>query len=156
MKRLAVCFLAVGFLLTMSQKSTALDSATINVQATILGVCTISSSPALMDFGVIDPGTYATTSLPGTVDFTCTNGVAYSIDFAGVATPANGSAIARTMNDGGGNLLPYTVNTASDPTGLGAGAVPISYGFDVTLAAADVSTAVAGVYTDSFTFDITP
>jgi hypothetical protein len=156
MKKLIVGFLATGFLLTMPLQSMALDTATINVQAEILGVCTIQASPALMDFGLIDPGTYVTTALPGTVDFTCTTGVAYSIDFAGVVAPANGSAVARNMNDGLGNLLPYTVNTASDPTGLGTGAVAISYDFDVTLAAADVATALAGVYTDSFTFDITP
>ncbi|MEW6324138.1 MAG: spore coat protein U domain-containing protein [Nitrospirota bacterium] len=156
-KKLTAWIVAVGLALAPAGAGLAADSATINVRAEVLGSCTIQSSPALMDWGALDPATYATTALAGAVVFRCTSGVPYSIDFAGSVAPANGSSIARTMSDGSGNNLPYTANTLSDPTGVGlGGATDISYDFNVNLLAADVQAAVAGVYTDSFTFDITP
>lgn len=156
MKKITIWILALGLVLSSVGPSLAADSATINVRAEVLGSCTIQSSPALMDWGALDPSTYATTALAGAVVFRCTTGLPYSIDFAGVVAPANGSSIARTMASGV-NTLAYTANTLSDPTGVGlGGATDISYSFNVNLLAVDVQAAVAGVYTDSFTFDITP
>ncbi len=136
----------------------ALDSATINVSATVLGTCTIQTSPPLMNFGAaIDPATFTDTTLNGAVVFRCTQNQPYSIDFAGQVAPANGTTVNRNLDDGFGVLLPYTVNTLSDPTGLGlGGATDITYSFNVQLLAADVGVAAAGTYTDNFNFDITP
>ena len=48
MKKLALLFFAVGLVMSFALKSMALDSATINVQATVLGVCTISASQSFI------------------------------------------------------------------------------------------------------------
>jgi len=154
MRKLTLGLLAIGMVLTFAGKGFALDTATINVQATVLGVCTVSSSPGLMDFGNVDPATWTDTQLPGTVDFSCTNGENYAIDFAGQTNPANGATIPRVLNSGT-DTMNYNVNTLSASTGVATGGLQ-SYDFNVELLAADVAGATAGVYQDSFTFDITP
>lgn len=154
MKKLALLFFAVGLVMSFALKSMALDTATINVQATVLGVCTISASPGLMDFGSIDPATFVDTQIAGAIDFSCTNGESYSIDFGGVVNPGNPVAIGRVLNSGT-DTMNYNVNTLSSSTGVATGVLQ-NYNFNVELLAADVAPATAGIYTDSFTFDITP
>jgi spore coat protein U-like protein len=86
MKKIAIWTLALGLVLASVGSSLAADTATINVQATVLGSCSIQSAPALMDWGSIDPATYVTTALAGSVVFRCTTGVPYSINFADPVT----------------------------------------------------------------------
>ena len=154
MKKLALLFFAIGLVMTFALKSMALDTATIDVQATVLGVCLISSSPGTMDFGGVDPATWPDTTIAGAIDYTCTAGEAYSITFAGVLNPGNPVVIPMTMTSGP-DTMPYNVNTLSPSTGVATGALE-TYDFNVELLTAQLVGVPSGIYTDSFTFDITP
>jgi len=72
MRKIKLLFFTIGGIFLVSELAMAADTATINIQATVQGTCTIQSSPALMDFGNIDPSTFTDTALPGSVVFRCT------------------------------------------------------------------------------------
>ena len=157
MKRLAIFLIAALSGIFCATATVAGGSTTIGVQATILGTCAVESSPGLMDFGSINPQTFSTRTISGMVNLACTQEESYSINFAGVVTPEGGSAIVRKMDDGAGNVLPYTVKTLSDPTGFGEGGkTEVGFDFRVELLASDVQQAVTGTYQDTFTFVISP
>jgi spore coat protein U-like protein len=158
MKKLVLTIFAVSLVLTFAGRSIAADNADIDVQAEILGACTITTAPGLTDFGAIDPATYVTTTLTATVSFQCTMDEPWTVTLDGVVDPAIGPmAGPYDMNDGLGNLLAYSVDTTVAGNGLGLGAVDIDYPIDITLDQADVTLALpAGIYTDTFLFEINP
>jgi hypothetical protein len=156
MKKLVVLTMFAALVLTAGT-ALALDNTSVDVSAIIAGVCTINAGgPIVLNFGAtIDPTTFVDTTINDALTFRCTNGVNYSIDLGGVAAPAAGTDLARTMLGGAG--LPYTLTPQSDPNGVSPGtAVDITYSVNATLTAAAVQAAAAGAYAESINLQINP
>ena len=91
----------------------AAGSTDLTVQANVQGTCSFNAAAYTMDFGNLDPAAGGNVNASATIDFTCANGTAYTIDniagarsMAGVTVPAD--------------LLPYTIDPFLN-TGTGSG-----------------------------------
>lgn len=144
MKKLAVLLSLAATLATGN--ALALDTATIDVSATVLGTCTFAAGPYAMAFGNIDPLTAANTDATATLSFTCTNGSNWALqNLTGAYTMAGSVA---------GNTLDYAVlahTTAGTGTGL---AQTVALTGRVTPAQAQA--AAADTYTGTLTIDLWP
>lgn len=142
MKKILV--LTVAALLACSSAALAAGTATLTVNATVLGTCAFDTTDTTLSFGVIDPAALvgdatATTSIA----FTCSNGTQ--------ATLTDSSSGNLTGGFSGGSLpyaLAYTI-----PVGTGASQ---NITIDGTIANADILTAAADVYTEVVTLSINP
>jgi len=143
MKALKGLIIAIVMVL-VATTSFAADSATLNMTATVQGTCSFAAASTLLDFGTIDPtaGTDATAST--SIDYTCTNGVVYTLTL-----PAAGSITDGTDTIG--------VNIAYADGGGGSGSgVPATIVIDGTIPAANFATVGAGVYNGFVTLDVSP
>lgn len=126
----------------------AVGTATVDIQATVLGTCNFNSGGAI-NFGNLDPTSGASPSVtnPTAANFTCTSGTAYAItDDAGLTAGYN-------LDDGLGNQIPYAIAYAAAGVGTGL-AQDLSITADINFA--DYQTKPAGVYSDTVTLTINP
>ena len=159
MKKLAVLFVAVGLVFAVSGRSMAADSATIDVQAVVLGTCVITVAPGLQSFTPIDIGTFAGETISTAVNFQCTSGIGYTVTLNGVLDPGVGANVGPNLLTDAVSLdtIPYDIVAQSVGNGFGGGAVDIVYDMDMTILPASVTAALsAGTYDGSFVFAINP
>ena len=143
MKALKGLIIAIVMVL-VATASFAADSATLNIQANVQGTCSFSAASTLLDFTNIDPTSGAPAIAATTIDYSCTNGVVYTLTLPAAATIANG------LDTIGVNLA-YTDNG----TGTGSG-LATTIDIDGTIPFANYSASPAGLYTGSVTLDVTP
>ncbi len=136
----------------------------MTVNAKILGVCKISTSPTLMDFGTIDPSGAANVTQTSTFAFKCTNGTTStaptdvgSNDIAGVKQLKH--SVTATA------LIPYAVAYSANATGtvgagFAAGAAATTVTVTGTITPANFNNALATtgaqIYTDVVTITVNP
>ncbi|PLX99186.1 MAG: hypothetical protein C0623_10115 [Desulfuromonas sp.] len=143
MKALKGLVIAIVLVLVAST-SFAADSATLNIQANVQGTCSFAAASALLDFTNIDPTSGAPAIAATSIDYSCTNGVAYTLTLPPTATIANG------VNTIGVNLA-YTDNGTTTGTGLAT-----TIDIDGTIPFANYSASPAGLYTGTVTLDVSP
>jgi spore coat protein U-like protein len=131
----------------------AAGTATLNVQAAVVGNCKFNTASATMNFGSLDPANSTDASGAASLQFWCTKSAAYTITDDG---GANKSGTQRRMKDAGTNFINYSIGayTASG-TGNGKGS-PITLNLTGSVLNADYVNATAGAYTDVVTFTINP
>jgi len=152
MKKIAVWFMAVGFVFGMSGVSLAADTANVTVSATVVDTCLFTSAGDL-SFGNIDPslaGPFA--PVVTDVNVQCGAGSAFAItDDGGVNGPPGGP---YAMNNGA-NMLVYTFSYTNAGVGAGFGTdVPLNINGSVTQAAAQA--VPAGLYNDTVVLSVLP
>ena len=146
MKALKGIIIAIVLTLVAST-SFAAGSTDLTVQANVLGTCAFNAAAYTMDFGNLDPAAAVDTNINTTLDFTCANGVNYTID------DISG---ARTMA-GATDNLPYSI-AAYAVNGVGTGAAQ-SVTLTGTVLAADYDLAsgrAAEAYSETVTININP
>jgi spore coat protein U-like protein len=97
--------------------SAGTSNAYLNVTATVLDRCLVSSSS--LAFGGYDPTNAATVRAQGTISARCTKGDAVSVALNQGANPAPGSTPVepiRRMTDGASHYLPYHIYVAAPPS----------------------------------------
>ena len=145
----------------------AAGSHTVNVSATVAGVCIVSGANAssTLAFGTIDgtPGnTYNAVWSSATGNFRCTSGTTYTITsndglWETSAGGANNRMKLSTAADcsTASNCIRYTMTNRT--TGVGAGlGTDISFNVTGQTTAADLVTAPAGSYSDTVTLTVSP
>ena len=146
MQALRTIVIAVLFAFVASSAFAA-GSTDLTVQANVLGTCSFDAAAYTMDFGNLDPAAAVNTNANATLDFTCANGTAYTID------DISG---ARTMA-GATDNLPYSIAAyATGGTGTGASQSVTLTG---TVLAADYDIAsgrAAEAYSEVITININP
>jgi hypothetical protein len=144
MKLAALALSLVGVL--AAGNAMALDTATINVSATVLGTCSFDTNTYAMAFGEIDPAGSGDKTASVNLAFTCSNGTTWALDDENGAKTMAGAFTATNMAY---SIDGYTLS------GLGNGS---TQNVTVTGRIADTAyqVAAADVYTDSFTIDINP
>ncbi len=131
----------------------AADTATLNVQANVVGNCKFNTASATMNFGSLDPANTTDASGAASLQFWCTKNAAYTISDDG---GANKSGAQRRMKDAGTNYINYSIGAyTAAGAGNGKGA-PISLNLSGSVLNADYVNAAAGAYTDVVTFTINP
>jgi hypothetical protein len=128
----------------------ALDTATINVSATVLGTCAFDTGAYNMAFGEIATTDTGDKTASVMLAFTCSNGTTWTLDDEGFT---NAGAKSMTGADTG-DTLAYQIDDYS-LSAMGNGTTQ-----NVTVTGrifdTDYSVAAADVYTHSFTIDINP
>ncbi len=144
MKLAALTLSLVGVL--AAGNALALDTATINVSATVLGTCAFDTTSYNMAFGEIDPAGSGDKTASVNLAFTCSNGTTWTLD-----DEANAKTMAGAFT---GSNMAYSIDGYT-LSGLGNG---LTQNVTVTGRIADgvYQVAAADVYSDSFTIDINP
>lgn len=143
MKKMTVITMIAALLLSAGAAFAA-DTATLTVQANVLGTCSFDAAGALLDFADIDPTSGADATASTTIGYTCTNGVALGV----WTTPAT-----ATIVNGASNI---DVNLAySGQVATGTGALE-TLTIDGTIPFANYSTVPAGLYTGTVILGINP
>ena len=131
----------------VASTSFAAGSTDLTVQATVLGTCSFNAAAYTMDFGSLDPAAAVNTNATATLDFTCANGTAYTIDnVAGLRSMA-----------GATDNLPYTIAAYAN-IGTGNGLLQ-SVALTGTVLAADydiTSGRAAEAYAEVITINVNP
>lgn len=145
--QLQVIVMAAAMLL-MAGNAMALGSATLNVNATVNGTCSIAG-PGTLSFGVLDPvlAPAAAANSAG-ITITCSNGTPYTVTSAS----ANGGSLKAAMT---ADTFAYSLTLPGGGVGTGTGgAVPFTVAGNI--AAGAYSGKPADVYSDTVTLSITP
>jgi spore coat protein U-like protein len=131
----------------------AAGTATLNVQANVVGNCKFNTASATMNFGALDPANTTDAAGTGALQFWCTKNATYTIADDG---GANKSGTQRRLKDTGTNYINYSIG-AYTTTGTGNGKTsPITLNLTGAVLNADYVNAAAGAYTDVVTFTINP
>lgn len=124
----------------------AVDTATVDVSATVLGTCAFDTSTYNMAFGDIDPATSGDKTASVDLAITCSNGTTWTLD---------NEIGAKTMTGGfTGTSMTYSI----DPYALSGVGTGTTQNVTVIGRIADTAYQVAAAdsYADSFTIDINP
>jgi hypothetical protein len=163
--------LAVAALFAISSTLVLADTATLNVSATVKGVCKMGTTSYTMTFATLDPsatgspdGTMATT-----VGYKCTKGtVPATFKVGGVSDGSAGfSSSSSSAASAGGDLagslgtntdrLPYKITwTAPTTAGDGLGGTLRTFDLTGTITYANYSTVTADTYSGAVGLEITP
>lgn len=136
--------LVLAALILSAGSAFAADTATLTVQANVLGTCSFSAPTALLDFVNIDPTSGAAATATTTLGYTCTNGTI----LGAWTTPAT-----AVIANGGNNI---TVNLAySGQVATGTG-LPETLTIDGTIPFANYATSPAGLYSGTVLLGINP
>ncbi len=159
-KKLSALSAALGVLGTFTLPATAaVEEGTLNVTATVIAQCTVSTTAVA--FGEISPTQAA--SATGSISISCDdNNTLVSIVLDG---GNNENAGARRINDGGLNYIPYTLSVGGNTVAVNGdivtdfaltGTGPYTDSVDVDVAVASTGTARAlGTYSDAVTITVT-
>lgn len=131
------------------------DTQTLNVTATVTGLCKFSSTLQTFTFGTLDPSAaVATTGSGASVKYKCTKGTAAT---SVVADNGLNFTTSRRMKNGT-NFIPYSLTvTGGTQTGLGFSAgKDLDVGLAGSVAAADYEDAAAGSYSDTVVLTVAP
>ena len=147
-------FAAVAGIWLLAGGAWAQSSVPLNINAVVPGMCKFMSSSYTINFGTLDPSSFADTSAGVSMAYKCTNGT------APVSVKVNNQASGGSVNIvNAAHSLPVTLtwNLPTDP-GLGFGPIAsvIRMGITGTIPAAAVQTAFAGTYAGSYPITITP
>jgi hypothetical protein len=134
-------------------------TATVNVSATINGVCRFYSGPINITVehsgGVIDPTSGANATGSGTLDYRCVSGVNPQFDIDASGTFASPKTASVTLTDGTNNLTSSMTVTATGGAGTGMGAGQNKTAtVGVTITPANFAAAPASTYTKAVTVAI--
>lgn len=156
---LAIC--AAGVVST--GPATAGGSATLTVQANVVGTCRWDTASATLNLGNLDPtSTSDVTGSNSDLSFWCTRGASYTITNDGganqgtnIATTGCGTGVTKLVQ-GSTDCVPYSF-TATPTSGTGTGPSGlVSVTVNATINNADYVDRTAGAYSDTVTFTITP
>ena len=131
-------------LVALASSAFAAGSATLTINANVLGTCSFSAAGATMDFLNIDPTALVDATASTTIDYNCTSGVLYSFVNPAAASITNGTdtmAVDLLYTDAG--------------TGTGTG-VATTLTIDGTITVANFTGVSAGAYTGTATLNINP
>jgi len=142
---LPVALLSSGLVFVGSANAAAVGS-TLDVSATIINACSVSTSPVV--FGTVVSG--ATANTTGSIVVTCDTGISYDIALDGGGNPA----ATRQMIGALGGFQPYTLQDGATDwgdgtifggvvTGTGTGA-PLSHTVNASMTAG-----AADIYSDT-------
>lgn len=144
MKKTKLAALALSLVGVLAAgNAVAADTATLTVQAQVLGTCNFDTAGATLDFLSIDPTLGAGATAQTTITYTCTNGTAYTF-----ANPAGGAMTGATLSDNLPFALAYDV---AGGTGTGSSE---TLTIDGTITAANLALVRADTYSGSVTLDI--
>ena len=127
------------------------ESATINVNATVQGVCKLTSTAVVNLAITANPSLGGDAFQTAPVRFKCTKykGYTFSVAF-GTAAAVSGGTLDASLSDGAtptANLLPFTA-TWTQPSGTGDGfSTEVNADVKVTISEANYTNAPAGTYT---------
>lgn len=153
-----VLVIAAAILLAVAGTAMALDTATVDITATVVGTCQFSAAGtaiALGDLPFNAAGAATGTSAGSTINFWCTNGAIYAItDDLGM----NEVGAQRRLASAGivpTEFIDYAL-TYNPDTGTGSGpGAPITLNLTATVGATYTGNTPAG-YGDTVTLTITP
>jgi spore coat protein U-like protein len=132
------------------------EVASITVNATVPGVCKLTSSTAVTVSITADPSAGGAATGTAPVSFKCTKNHLYTFSITdGVVTASNGT-LAGNLSGGGtpATQIPYTASW-SQPSGSGAGfSTEVAADVLVTIPEANYLDAPAGSYTAGLTVNI--
>ena len=134
------------------------DTANVNVSANIKGICKIESIQSV-DFGdLIQGANAADKTAPGTVNYWCTKGVAYTVT---LGTGQNAAGAVRQMqgqaSTNSTELLPYDLILPTPPPTTGRGPqTPEALALQGTVKATDYNTKSVGGFRDTVIVTVTP
>ena len=140
MKKLIVAVVALA-VVAMAGKAMAAGAANMTVNATVQGICGISSTPTINL--ILDPSSGLLVTGNGDVVFICTNGTPYTVGGEAVGTMTGPGSIDYTLG--------YVDNGGGTGTGLSQ-----TFTATVTVPYANYATAPAGAYTDTAQVTILP
>lgn len=142
MKTIRTMLLTVA-LVTLASAAFAAGTATLTINANVLGTCDFSAAGATMDFLNIDPTAVVDATASTTIDYSCTSGVVYTF-----TNPAN-TSITNGTDTMAVDLAYSTVG------GTGTG-VAETLTIDGTITVANFTGVTAGAYTGTATLNINP
>jgi spore coat protein U-like protein len=135
------------------------DTANVDVNANIKGVCRIESIQSV-DFGDLEQATTAADKqAAGAVNYWCTKGVAYTITLGAGQNPAGAvRQMKGTATTNSAELLKYQLVAQSPTTGLvGRGPqTPESLALQGTVLGADYNILSVGAFKDTVVITVTP
>ena len=134
----------------------------LTVNAKILGVCKVTTAPATLNFGTIDPSSAVNATASTTFVMKCSNGITST-----AATSNNGlffSVTKRMRHSASASFLPYAISFSNDTgfagAGFAAGAASRTITVNGTITPAQFAgaraTTGAQVYSDTVTITVNP
>lgn len=145
--QLQVIVMAAAMLL-MAGTAMAAGSATLNVNATVNGTCSIAG-PGTLSFGVLDPVLApAVVANSSGITITCSNGTPYTV----TKSSANGGVLKAALSV---DTFAYTTTLPGGGTGTGTGAA-VPFVVAGNIAAGAYTGKPADIYSDVVTLSITP
>ena len=134
------------------------DTANVNVNANIKGICKIDSIQSV-DFGDLIQGANAVDrTAPGAVNYWCTKGVAYTVTLGTGQQPAG--AIRQMQGQASTNsseVLPYDLIMPTPPPTTGRGPqTPESLALQASVKASDYNLKSVGGFRDTVIVTVTP
>jgi spore coat protein U-like protein len=141
-----------GLAMFASSAAQASDTHTINVSATVTGVCKfVSAGPTNVSLTLDPTATSGGDSQPAVIQYRCTKNTAPVFT---VASTSTGSSTGGELRNGGEAIV-YAIAAASGGAGDGMGA-GAEKDLTVTVSAnhVDAANVPAGSYTDTITIDI--
>jgi hypothetical protein len=130
-------------LVALASSAFAAGSATLTINANVLGTCDFSAAGATMDFLNIDPTAVVDATASTSIDYSCTSGVVYTF-----TNPANTS-----ITNGTDTMAVDLVYSTAGGTGTG---VAETLTIDGTITVASFTGVTAGAYTGTATLNINP
>ena len=159
--RRAALFAAVAGL-ALAPAAHAGGTTPLTVNAKILSVCKVTTAPATLDFGTIDPSSAVNATASQTFVMKCTNGTTST-----AATDDNGlhfNVTKRLQHTVAGNFLAYALAYVNDTgfagAGFGGAAATRTVTINGSITPAQFQNALATtgvqVYTDTVTITVNP
>lgn len=154
MKKFVLMMVVAFLLFAFSSMSYASDTATVNINATVVGVCKFVPPKTTTISVSLDPSVGGTVTGSSTLSFWCTKGTTYTItDDNGLYH--GGTTTHRVKHGSLDEYIPYIFNYTSSGTGQGANN-DITLNVSASFAEADYEDASAGTYSDTVTMTINP
>ncbi len=143
MKKLQLVLIVLSLITIFGASSAiAASTATLTVNANVLGTCNFATAGTILDFGAVDPTLATPATATTTINYTCTNGLPYSFVNPTAGTMLNG---VSTLN--------YNLAYADSGVATGSGTAQ-TLTIDGTLPITEYPSAIVGAYTGSVILDI--
>ena len=131
------------------------DTATVDVQANVVGTCKFMTASAILNFGNLDPAVGTDVTATTTLTFWCTKNATYTVtDDDGLhETVSNQNRMKHATFL---EYIPYSFSyTPTSGTGAGKG-TSITLNISGTVRGSNYINASAGSYSDTVTMTISP
>lgn len=156
LKKTALAAVCVGTLV-MAGGASAAQQVGLLVDAEVEGICEFAAQNYALHFGMLDPSSTQAATANTAITYRCTKGTAAAYVHVDGA-PHNQPKVVNIYHAPGVSLpvsLTWTV-PGTQGSGFGPGVTPISFPMYGTIAAADLNTAVAGMYGWAYSLTISP